>query len=174
MACGVTETVPVDGNAIGMDQNAFSRALNYMNIQPASPIREQKIDQVFIGSCTNGRLEDLRSAAAILRGHKIADGVKMTVVPGSDLVKRQAEAEGLDKIFIEAGAEWHQSGCSLCLSMNGDVVEAGKTCVSTSNRNFEGRQGAGARTILASPATAAASAIFGRVSDPREIEAIHA
>jgi 3-isopropylmalate/(R)-2-methylmalate dehydratase large subunit len=124
---------------------------------------------VFIGSCTNGRLSDLRSAAQLLRGRKIAKGVRALVVPGSQQVKRAAEAEGLDRIFIEAGAEWRESGCSMCLGMNGDLVGKGEYSVSTSNRNFEGRQGAGARTLLASPLTAAASAVRGRVTDPREL-----
>jgi 3-isopropylmalate/(R)-2-methylmalate dehydratase large subunit len=124
---------------------------------------------VFIGSCTNARLSDLRSAARVLRGRRIAPGLTMLVVPGSQQVKRQAEAEGLDRVFLEAGAEWRESGCSMCLGMNGDTVPRGQYAVSTSNRNFEGRQGAGARTLLASPLTAAASAVRGRVTDPREL-----
>jgi 3-isopropylmalate/(R)-2-methylmalate dehydratase large subunit len=127
------------------------------------------VDVVFIGSCTNSRLSDLQEAAAILDGRHIADGVTMLVVPGSQQVKKQAEAMGLDKIFRAAGAQWRESGCSMCLGMNGDTVPNGKLSVSTSNRNFEGRQGAGARTILASPITAAASAIRGRVADPRPL-----
>jgi 3-isopropylmalate/(R)-2-methylmalate dehydratase large subunit len=123
---------------------------------------------VFIGSCTNGRLSDLRSAAQLLRGRKIARGVRALVVPGSQQVKRAAEAEGLDRIFIDAGAEWRESGCSMCIGMNGDTVGSGEYSISTSNRNFEGRQGPGARTLLASPLTAAASAVRGRVTDPRE------
>ena len=125
-------------------------------------------NNVFVGSCTNGRLSDLRNAARVLRGHKLAQGVKMLVVPGSQTVKRAAEAEGLDQVFLDAGAEWRESGCSMCLGMNGDLVPAGHYSISTSNRNFEGRQGKGARTLLASPETAAASAIRGRVTDPRE------
>ncbi len=124
---------------------------------------------VFIGSCTNGRLEDLRAAADILRGRKIAHGVQMLVVPGSQPIKRAAEAEGLDTVFKNAGAEWRESGCSMCIGMNGDNVERGRYSVSTSNRNFEGRQGPGARTLLASPVIAAASAVRGRVTDPREL-----
>ena len=126
------------------------------------------MNSVFVGSCTNGRLSDLRNAARVLRGHKLAQGVKMLVVPGSQSVKRAAEAEGLDRVFLDAGAEWRESGCSMCLGMNGDLVPAGQYSISTSNRNFEGRQGVGARTLLASPETAAASAIRGRVTDPRE------
>ncbi|HEY4972989.1 MAG TPA: aconitase family protein, partial [Steroidobacteraceae bacterium] len=126
------------------------------------------VNVVFIGSCTNGRLSDLRSAAQLLRGHKIARGVRALVVPGSQQVKKAAEAEGLDRVFIAAGAEWRESGCSMCIGMNGDTVGRDEYSISTSNRNFEGRQGPGARTLLASPLTAAASAVRGRVTDPRE------
>jgi 3-isopropylmalate/(R)-2-methylmalate dehydratase large subunit len=126
------------------------------------------VDVVFVGSCTNSRLSDLRQAADIMRGRKVAPGVTMLVVPGSQQVKKEAEALGLHEIFRAAGAEWRESGCSMCLGMNGDTVPRGKLCVSTSNRNFEGRQGIGARTVLASPMTAAASAVRGRVADPRE------
>jgi 3-isopropylmalate/(R)-2-methylmalate dehydratase large subunit len=148
---------------------AFEQSLAYMGFTPGRPIREQPVNVVFIGSCTNGRLSDLRRAAVLLRGRKIAAGVQMLVVPGSQQVKREAEAEGLDRVFLEAGAEWRESGCSMCLGMNGDLVARGSYAVSTSNRNFEGRQGAGARTLLASPLTAAASAVRGRVTDPREL-----
>jgi 3-isopropylmalate/(R)-2-methylmalate dehydratase large subunit len=148
---------------------AFGRALEYMGLTPGEPIRDRKVNVVFIGSCTNARLSDLRSAARVLRGRRIAPGLRMLVVPGSQQVKREAEAEGLDRVFLEAGAEWRESGCSMCLGMNGDVVARGEYCVSTSNRNFEGRQGSGARTLLASPLTAAASAVRGRVTDPREL-----
>jgi 3-isopropylmalate/(R)-2-methylmalate dehydratase large subunit len=127
------------------------------------------VNVVFLGSCTNGRLSDLRSAAQLLRGRHIARGITMLVVPGSQQVKREAEAEGLDRVFTDAGAEWRESGCSMCLGMNGDTVERGHYSVSTSNRNFEGRQGAGARTLLASPLTAAACAVRGRITDPREL-----
>jgi 3-isopropylmalate/(R)-2-methylmalate dehydratase large subunit len=140
-----------------------------MGLAAGAPIRNQPVQVVFLGSCTNGRLSDLRAAAGVLRGRRIARGVLMLVVPGSQQVKRAAEAEGLDRIFIEAGAEWRESGCSMCLGMNGDLVGKGQYSVSTSNRNFEGRQGIGARTLLASPATAAASAVRGRVTDPREL-----
>jgi 3-isopropylmalate/(R)-2-methylmalate dehydratase large subunit len=124
---------------------------------------------VFIGSCTNGRLSDLRLAADLMKGRKVADGTRVLVVPGSMPVKRQAEAEGLDLVFKEAGAEWREPGCSMCIAMNGDYVESGQYAVSTSNRNFEGRQGKGARTLLASPLTAAAAAIMGQVTDPRQL-----
>ena len=147
----------------------FARALEYMGLTSGEPIKNQPVNVVFIGSCTNGRLSDLRTAAAMLRGRRIARGLTMLVVPGSQQVKRAAEAEGLDRVFLEAGAEWRESGCSMCLGMNGDVVGRGQYAISTSNRNFEGRQGAGARTLLASPLTAAASALRGRVTDPREL-----
>ncbi len=148
---------------------AFGRALAYMGLTAGEPIRDRKVNVVFIGSCTNSRLSDLRSAAQVLRGRRIAPGLRMLVVPGSQQVKRQAEAEGLDRVFLDAGAEWRESGCSMCLGMNGDVVGRGEYCLSTSNRNFEGRQGSGARTLLASPLTAAASAVRGRITDPREL-----
>jgi 3-isopropylmalate/(R)-2-methylmalate dehydratase large subunit len=140
-----------------------------MGLTPGSPIKDQPVNVVFVGSCTNGRLSDLRSAAQLLRGKRIAAGLRMLVVPGSQQVKHAAEAEGLDRVFRDAGAEWRESGCSMCLGMNGDVVARGEYSLSTSNRNFEGRQGAGARTLLASPLTAAASALRGRVTDPREL-----
>jgi 3-isopropylmalate/(R)-2-methylmalate dehydratase large subunit len=151
------------------DDPVYNKALQYMGFAPGAPIRDQAINVVFIGSCTNGRLSDLRAAAALLRGRKIAKGVQLLVVPGSQQVKRAAEAEGLDRVFIEAGGDWRESGCSMCIGMNGDNVGAGQVSVSTSNRNFEGRQGQGARTLLASPLTAAASAVRGRVTDPREL-----
>ncbi len=147
----------------------FDAAMRYMGLRPGEPIRDVPVNVVFVGSCTNGRLSDLRAAAAVLRGHKVASGVHMLVVPGSQDVKRAAEAEGLHEVFRAAGAEWRESGCSMCLGMNGDTVPKGQYSVSTSNRNFEGRQGVGARTLLASPETAAASAIRGRVTDPREL-----
>jgi 3-isopropylmalate/(R)-2-methylmalate dehydratase large subunit len=148
---------------------AFSRSLEYMGLKPGAPLRDRPVNVVFVGSCTNARLSDLRAAAEVLRGRKIARGVRMLVVPGSQQIKKHAEAEGLDRIFTEAGAEWRESGCSMCIGMNGDTVERGHYSVSTSNRNFEGRQGAGSRTLLASPLTAAASAVRGRVTVPREI-----
>jgi 3-isopropylmalate/(R)-2-methylmalate dehydratase large subunit len=162
--------MPIRGNIPERSGDpAFDKALAYMGLRAGEPIRDQAVNVVFIGSCTNGRLSDLRSAAALLRGHKVARGVQLLVVPGSQSVKHAAEAEGLDRIFIEAGAEWRESGCSMCIGMNGDNVAAGQYSVSTSNRNFEGRQGPGARTLLASPQTAAASAVRGRVTDPREL-----
>ncbi|MBV6424087.1 MAG: 3-isopropylmalate dehydratase large subunit [Steroidobacteraceae bacterium] len=151
------------------DDPVFAKSLAYMGFTAGEPIRDQPVNIVFLGSCTNGRLSDLRAAAQVLRGHKVARGVHLLVVPGSQQVRREAEREGLDRIFIEAGADWRESGCSMCLGMNGDIVPKGEYAVSTSNRNFEGRQGVGARTLLASPLTAAASAIRGRVTDPRDV-----
>lgn len=150
-------------------QAAIEKALAYMDLKPGSPIAGHPINVVFIGSCTNGRLSDLRMAASILKGKHIADGIRMLVVPGSERIRRQAETEGLDKIFKDAGAEWRFAGCSMCIAMNGDQLEPGQYSVSTSNRNFEGRQGKGGRTFLASPLTAAASAINGHVTDPRMV-----
>jgi 3-isopropylmalate/(R)-2-methylmalate dehydratase large subunit len=162
--------VPISGAIpVRTGDLVFEKSLAYMGLEAGAPIKDHAVNVVFIGSCTNGRLSDLRSAAGVLRGHKVAKGVQMLVVPGSQQVKREAEAEGLHKIFIEAGAEWRESGCSMCLGMNGDLVGKGQYSVSTSNRNFEGRQGVGARTLLASPLTAAASAVRGRVTDPREL-----
>ncbi|HEX9398964.1 MAG TPA: 3-isopropylmalate dehydratase large subunit [Anaeromyxobacter sp.] len=142
-------------------------ALRYMALAPGKPILGQKVDVVFVGSCTNGRLEDLREAAQVMRGRKVK--TRTLVVAGSHAVKKAAEAEGLDRIFREAGAEWREPGCSMCLAMNGDMLQPGQYCVSTSNRNFEGRQGPGGRTLLASPATAAAAAVSGAVADPRRL-----
>jgi len=162
--------MPISGSIpVRPDDPVFAKALSYMGLEAGAPIRDQPVNVVFIGSCTNGRLSDLQAAASILRGQRIARGVRMLVVPGSQPIKRAAEAEGLDKIFLEAGAEWRESGCSMCIGMNGDNVGKGEYSVSTSNRNFEGRQGQGARTLLASPLTAAASAIRGRVTDPRDL-----
>ena len=146
----------------------FDAAMKYMGLRAGDAIAGAPVNVVFLGSCTNGRISDLRNAARVLTGRKVAKGVHLLVVPGSQAVKKQAEAEGLDRIFKDAGADWRESGCSMCLGMNGDTVPRGEYSVSTSNRNFEGRQGAGARTLLASPETAAASAVRGRVSDPRE------
>jgi 3-isopropylmalate/(R)-2-methylmalate dehydratase large subunit len=140
-----------------------------MGLRAGQPLLGHPIDVVFIGSCTNSRLSDLRAAASVLRGRRVADTVRTLVVPGSMRVKRAAEAEGLDKVFLEAGAEWREPGCSMCIAMNGDVLKPGQTAVSTSNRNFEGRQGKDARTLLASPLTAAAAALRGAVADPREV-----
>jgi len=162
--------VPVTGNIPDRRGDpVFDAAMRYMGLNAGEPIRNAPVNVVFVGSCTNGRLSDLRAAARVLRGQKVARGVHMLVVPGSQEVKRLAEAEGLHQIFQDAGAEWRESGCSMCLGMNGDTVAKGEYSVSTSNRNFEGRQGVGARTLLASPETAAASAIRGRVTDPREL-----
>lgn len=148
--------------------NADKKALDYMGFTAGQDMIGTKVDVSFVGSCTNSRLSDLQDTARILKGRTIANHVRMLIVPGSQVIKKQAEALGLDKIFIEAGAEWRESGCSMCIAMNGDIVGAGQVAVSTSNRNFEGRQGKGARTILASPLTAAASAVAGHIVDPRE------
>ena len=148
----------------------IERALSYMGLEPGIPLKEVKIDRVFIGSCTNGRIEDLRAAAEIIRGRKVAAHVAAMVVPGSGLVKEQAEEEGLDKVFLEAGFEWREPGCSMCLAMNADRLEPGERCASTSNRNFEGRQGRGGRTHLLSPAMAVAAAIAGHLADVREYQ----
>lgn len=151
-------------------REAIERALQYMGLNPGTPISEVKIDKVFIGSCTNSRIEDLRAAAGVVKGRHIAANVKLAmVVPGSGLVKRQAEAEGLDRVFVAAGFEWREPGCSMCLGMNDDRLSPGERCASTSNRNFEGRQGAGGRTHLVSPEMAAAAAIAGRFADVRQV-----
>src|SRR5262249_53394493 len=145
------------------------KALRYMGLEAGRPLLGRKIDVVFVGSCTNARITDLRQAARIFNGRHVADGVRTLVVPGSQEVKRQAEAEGLDRVFREAGAEWREPGCSMCIAMNGDQLSPGQYAVSTSNRNFEGRQGKGGRTFLASPLTAAATALFGRITDVRTL-----
>ncbi len=151
-------------------REAMERALEYMGLDPKTPMTDIAIDKVFIGSCTNSRIEDLRAAAAIVRGHRVAGGVKLAlVVPGSGLVKRQAEEEGLDRIFVDSGFEWRDPGCSMCLGMNDDRLSSGERCASTSNRNFEGRQGTGGRTHLVSPTMAAAAALAGRFVDVREL-----
>ncbi len=170
-------TSPGMGVAIGgvvpepNGDESVTKALRYMNLQSGEPLLGHPVDVVFIGSCTNSRISDLRLAASIFRGRHVSPGVKALVVPGSQAVKRQAEAEGLDRIFTEAGAEWREAGCSMCLAMNGDRLQPGQYAISTSNRNFEGRQGPGGRTFLASPLTAAASAIEGRITDAREFTA---
>ncbi len=148
---------------------AAARSLDYMALTPGTPLDQIKVDKVFIGSCTNGRIEDMRAAAEVMKGRKVAKGVGVLVVPGSGLVKHQAEEEGLDQIFIDAGAEWREPGCSMCLGMNPDILKAGERCASTSNRNFEGRQGIGGRTHLVSPAMAAAAAITGHLTDVRKL-----
>jgi 3-isopropylmalate/(R)-2-methylmalate dehydratase large subunit len=169
MVTGVDGTVP-DPSTMRDDKlrQATERAIEYMALKPGMPIREIKIDKVFIGSCTNSRIEDLRLAASFAKGKKVAGGVHAMVVPGSGLVKQQAEQEGLDRIFKESGFEWREAGCSMCLAMNADVLQPGERCASTSNRNFEGRQGAGGRTHLVSPAMAVAAAIEGHFVDIRQ------
>ena len=162
MGVGISQPVPEpNGNA------SVRKALDYMQLEPGRPLAGQPVDVVFIGSCTNSRMADLREAARLLKGRKVSPGVRMMVVPGSEQVRAQAVAEGLSDVFRAAGADWREAGCSMCIAMNGDQLEAGEYCVSTSNRNFEGRQGKGGRTFLASPLTAAASAVEGRVADPR-------
>lgn len=148
-------------------RKAAEAALAYMDLTPGTPMQSIKVDRVFIGSCTNGRLEDLRAAARLLHGQKVARGVHAMVVPGSTPVKRMAEEEGLDRIFKEAGFEWREAGCSMCLGMNPDILKPGERCASTSNRNFEGRQGAGGRTHLVSPEMAVAAAVTGHLTDVR-------
>ncbi|MEW5828092.1 MAG: 3-isopropylmalate dehydratase large subunit [Chloroflexota bacterium] len=168
MGMAIAGRVPDPASVSDPSQKAaLEKSLAYMDLRPGQPLLGQKVDVVFIGSCTNSRFSDLRQAAAMLRGRKVASGVRVMVVPGSQQVKQQAEAEGLDRIFKEAGADWREAGCSMCLAMNGDQLEPGQYAVSTSNRNFEGRQGKGGRTFLASPLTAAATAVAGAVADPR-------
>lgn len=169
MGIGISENIPTTETINENDRSGLSKSLAYMGLQPGSPIKGQKIDYVFIGSCTNSRIEDLRMVASFVKGKKKADNVEVWVVPGSKQVETQAIQEGIDKIFEEAGFMLRQPGCSACLGMNEDKIPAGKYCISTSNRNFEGRQGAGARTLLASPLTAAAAAITGEVTDVREL-----
>jgi len=170
------QVVPVSGRVpdpeempTPAERDAARRALEYMALQPGTPMEEIEIQVVFIGSCTNGRLEDLREAASVVRGRHVARGLRALVVPGSGGVKRQAEAEGLDKVFRDAGFEWREPGCSMCLGMNPDILQPGERCASTSNRNFEGRQGKGGRTHLMSPAMAAAAALEGRIVDVRKL-----
>lgn len=168
MGMGITDRIPtVESFSEPSQKAAFEKAMAYMGLQPGQSLLGQKVDVVFIGSCTNSRISDLRLAAGMLKGRKVAEGTRVMVVPGSQDVKKQAEQEGLDRIFKEAGAEWREAGCSLCIAMNGDQLQPGQYAVSTSNRNFEGRQGKGGRTFLASPVTAAATAIHGVVTDPR-------
>jgi 3-isopropylmalate/(R)-2-methylmalate dehydratase large subunit len=170
MGMKITDCVPTTESFTEPSQKAaFEKALNYMGLQPGQSLLGQKVDVVFIGSCTNSRISDLRLAASLLKGRKVSESTRVMVVPGSQDVKKQAEQEGLDIIFKEAGAEWREAGCSLCISMNGDFVPSGQYAVSTSNRNFEGRQGKGSRSFLASPLTAVATAINGVVTDPRTL-----
>jgi 3-isopropylmalate/(R)-2-methylmalate dehydratase large subunit len=163
---GVPISAPVPDPA---GQPSLEKALRYMGLTPGEPLLGHKVDVVFIGSCTNSRLSDLRQAATVLRGRKVAPGLRVLVVPGSQQVKKAAEAEGLDRVFREAGADWREAGCSMCIAMNGDQLQPGQYAVSTSNRNFEGRQGAGGRTFLASPLTAAATALSGHIADARQV-----
>ncbi len=168
MGMGISGRIPYPQQMGEADKGeALAKALTYMGLKPGQSLLGHPLDVVFIGSCTNSRISDLRQAASILRGRKVAAGVRVMVVPGSRLVRQQAEAEGLDKVFTAAGAEWREPGCSMCIAMNGDQLAPGQYAVSTSNRNFEGRQGKGGRTFLASPLTAAASAIEGKVADVR-------
>jgi len=170
MGIPVTGRIP-DPSSLrnAMDKQTLEKALQYMGFKPDEPIAGKKIDVVFIGSCTNGRMSDLRDAARVFKGRKVATHVRAMIVPGSQELKKQAEAEGLHKIFTDAGAEWRESGCSMCIAMNGDEIKAGQYAVSTSNRNFEGRQGKGGRTLLASPLIAAAAAVTGKITDVRTL-----
>jgi 3-isopropylmalate/(R)-2-methylmalate dehydratase large subunit len=169
MGMPITGVVPDPDAADPAQRAMLARALRYMDLPPGAPLLGHPVDVVFIGSCTNARLGDLRAAASVMRGRSVAPGVRVLVVPGSQQVKRQAEREGLDRVFRAAGAEWREPGCSMCIAMNGDAIAPGQYAVSTSNRNFEGRQGPGGRTFLASPLTAAAAAVTGRVADVRTL-----
>ena len=169
MVTSIEGKVPTAADALSdADRKSFERAFEYMDLKPGTPMEEVKIDAVFLGSCTNGRIEDLRAAARIVKGHHIATTVRAMVVPGSQKVKKQAEEEGLDLVFKSAGFEWREPGCSMCLGMNPDILQPGERCASTSNRNFEGRQGRGGRTHLVSPEMAAAAAITGHFTDIRK------
>jgi len=175
-AAPITGRVPDPADAPSAERrDAIERALAYMGLQPGMRLTDVPVDRVFVGSCTNGRIEDLRSAAAVAAGRKVAAGVEAWVVPGSGLVKAQAEAEGLDRLFVDAGFQWRHPGCSMCLGTNGDIASPGQRCASTTNRNFVGRQGPGARTHLLSPAMAAAAAVTGRLTDVRQLSltAVH-
>jgi 3-isopropylmalate/(R)-2-methylmalate dehydratase large subunit len=163
MSVAIDEAIPSEGDAV------YQKALSYMGLTAGQSMLGQPVQYVFLGSCTNGRLSDLEAAATLLKGRQVAPGVHFLVVPGSDAIKREAETLGLDRIFKEAGADWREAGCSMCLGMNGDTVTKGAYCVSTSNRNFEGRQGVGSRTLLASPATAVAAEVAGHVADARQL-----
>ena len=166
----VNDTIPhPDDFNEESEKEAASRALEYMDLKPGEKINEIQLDRVFIGSCTNGRIEDLREAAEVVKGKKVSETIGAMIVPGSTLVKKQAEEEGLDKIFIEAGFDWREAGCSMCLGMNPDILSPGERCASTSNRNYEGRQGAGGRTHLVSPKMAAAAALYGKFVDIRNL-----
>jgi 3-isopropylmalate/(R)-2-methylmalate dehydratase large subunit len=169
MGVGITQALPSASDFSGAERAAFEKAMTYMGLEDGKPLLGHKVDVVFVGSCTNSRISDLRAAASIMKGRKVASGVRTLVVPGSHDIKKQAEAEGLDRVFTDAGAEWREPGCSMCIAMNGDQLSPGQYAVSTSNRNFEGRQGKGGRTFLASPLTAAAAAITGKVTDVRTL-----
>jgi len=170
MVTDITGSVPDPAaEADPVRRTSIENALKYMGLTPGTPIREVAVDRVFIGSCTNARIEDLREAAAVAKGRKVAKGVSAMVVPGSGMVKAQAEAEGLHAVFLEAGFEWREPGCSMCLAMNADQLLPGERCASTSNRNFEGRQGKGGRTHLVSPTMAVAAAVAGHFADVREL-----
>jgi 3-isopropylmalate/(R)-2-methylmalate dehydratase large subunit len=170
MGIPVTGRIPNPSSLSNLsDKQTLEKSLHYMGFQPNEILAGKKIDVVFVGSCTNGRISDLRDAARVFQGRKVAPNVRAIVVPGSQEIKRQAEAEGLNKVFTDAGAEWRESGCSMCIAMNGDEIKAGQYAVSTSNRNFEGRQGKGGRTLLASPLTAAAAAVTGKITDVRTL-----
>ncbi|MBI4900858.1 MAG: 3-isopropylmalate dehydratase large subunit, partial [Actinobacteria bacterium] len=167
---GLAGSVPSPADFDDPDlKSAAERALEYMDLTAGTPMREIKVDTVFLGSCTNGRIEDLRLAASVIKGHKVAEGLRMLVVPGSARVRLEAMAEGLDQVFLDAGAEWREAGCSMCLGMNPDTLAPGERSASTSNRNFEGRQGKGGRTHLVSPAVAAATAVRGTLSSPADL-----
>jgi len=169
MGVAITQALPNASDFVGAERAAFEKAMQYMGLEAGKPLLGHKVDVVFVGSCTNSRISDLRAAASIMKGRKVASGVRTLVVPGSHDIKKQAEAEGLDRVFTDAGAEWREPGCSMCIAMNGDQLSPGQYAVSTSNRNFEGRQGKGGRTFLASPLTAAAAAVTGKVTDVRTL-----
>jgi 3-isopropylmalate/(R)-2-methylmalate dehydratase large subunit len=169
MGVGITKSLPSASDFSGAERAAFEKAMTYMGLEAGKPLLGHKVDVVFVGSCTNSRISDLRAAASVFKGRKVANGVRTLVVPGSHDIKKQAEAEGLDRVFTDAGAEWREPGCSMCIAMNGDQLSPGQYAVSTSNRNFEGRQGKGGRTFLASPLTAAAAAVTGKVTDVRTL-----
>jgi 3-isopropylmalate/(R)-2-methylmalate dehydratase large subunit len=168
MSAEITERIPSPAAAASeAERRSYARALEYMGLRPGTPLEGLKVDRVFLGSCTNARIEDLRAAAEVASGRKVASGVRAMVVPGSQQVKAMAEREGLDRIFTDAGFEWRNPGCSMCLGMNEDILGPGERCASTSNRNFEGRQGRGGRTHLVSPIMAVAAAVEGRLVDVR-------
>ena len=170
MVLPISGSVPdPSGEEDGNRKRSLERAIEYMGLSAGQALTDIRVDKVFIGSCTNSRIEDLRTAAAVARGRSVADGVHAMVVPGSGLVKHQAEEEGLDAVFKEAGFDWREPGCSMCIAMNGDMLQPGERSASTSNRNFEGRQGPGGRTHLMSPAMAAAAAVNGHLTDHREL-----